>query len=943
MATSLDVFAYPAVSRPRSAFQHLVWKDFRMLQPLLLAGGIGTAALFLLAVLRAAIDPASDPSLTTLSVLWVLLPNLVALGIPPISLGTENEERTLDWLRTLPVTWWQVLLSKLLVGFAAWVLAVLVASACFVLSWVVLRGGWDWSAIGRISGSESIFELMVYGVGLLICGWIAALIVRNPVGSVMLVIPLIVGLTLLWNYSIAGLVSTHFHYGVTFLEATAGQRVSMFCLAVVYLAALGAVVAGLARHRLAGASDHRWQAPAVASTSAWQPSVVQVAWHAKPRPFRALLWQQVRQTRWVIGAVFSLALFAVVAALVDGKPDYQGALIVLGWPEAHLMLGVATFHGDRRGIRQGFFADRGWSPNLIWVTRLIPTASASLFLILVFPFVSGLDLYLGMHYGTGTLWQAFGFSVVVQTLLFLIGVLTGQWGRRPSLAFFGAPVVTLLWMLPAFGLLAFYGGYTSLLWLTAGVLLFATRRLTPFVMEGVSSAAVWGRGLAYCLLALGVMCLCLFLHRWWTTPSEMPQWRKEMLAIVQEPVTPEDIESTVGVMLGTRNIDLNADVYSLVWFDEGNEDMKKVLLISEFPNIGSAEAAGMRFTVRLNPSINWSGSARGEAIYGYQPERFRDRTLALEKELGPMKMMGESVSQSELYSLCVSTPISMKSGTRTFRSDRSYFYAGQYHPFDWRPLRRKALEVAAKWSTLSREQAPKFGALGELLENAESNEWIVIAGLRQIAYEQNLFSNEALPQSEEDQLDRDVFVRVVDQLVNKDLRRESRQRCLISEWQRFQTGEWSGLFDNELGNEKSFLEARLSDPLYRLGIEQTRFERNLDVAVRNTLDQLEDGLPKWDDPELAEQRLLWGELLRDRRNSVGHQEVASPPRTPVFYREQDLMIDELREMADRLRGSQRSNVGQVSPGTRADALSQSEVSHNLVLEFERVPSNHPAR
>jgi hypothetical protein len=151
------------------------------------------------------------------------------------------------------------------------------------------------------------------------------------------------------------------------------------------------------------------------------------------------------------------------------------------------------------------------------------------------------------------------------------------------------------------------------------------------------------------------------------------------------------------------------------------------------------------------------------------------------------------------------------------------------------------------------------------------------------------------------------------------------------------------LFDNELGNEKSFLEARLSDPLYRLGIEQTRFERNLDVAVRNTLDQLEDGLPKWDDPELAEQRLLWGELLRDRRNSVGHQEVASPPRTPVFYREQDLMIDELREMADRLRGSQRSNVGQVSPGTRADALSQSEVSHNLVLEFERVPSNHPAR
>ncbi|KLU01778.1 putative signal peptide and transmembrane protein [Rhodopirellula islandica] len=901
MATSLDAFAYPAVSRPRSAFQHLVWKDFRMLQTLLLAGVIGTAALFFLAVLRAAIDPVSDPSLATLSVLWVLLPNLVALGIPPISLGTENEERTLDWLRTLPVTWSQVLLSKLLVGFAAWALAVLIATACFVLSWVVLRGEWDWGEIGRISGSESIFELMVYGVGLLICGWIAALIVRNPVGSVMLVIPLIVGLTLLWNYSIAGLVSTHFHHGVTFLEATAGQRVAILCFAVVCLVALGAVIAGLARHRLAGASDHRWQAPAVASTSAWQPSVVQVAWHAKPRPFRALLWQQVRQTRLVIGVACSLSMFAVVWGLVGGDSDIQRALIVLGWPAAQLMLGVATFHGDRRGMRQGFFADRGWSPNLIWVTRLIPTALASSFLMVLFPFSAGLDLYIGMPYGTVNLWQAFAFSVVVQTLLFLIGVLTGQWGRRPSLAFFGAPVVALLWMLPAFGLLAFYGGYTGLLWLAAGVLLFATRRLTPLVMEGVSSAAVWGRGLAYCLLALGVMCLCLFTHRWWTTPPEMPQWRKEMLAIVQEPVTPEVIESTIGVLPGTRNLELNADVYPLDRFDEG---MKKIMLQTEFPNVGTADAGKMQFTIRLDPSINWSGSARVEAIYGNQPERFRDRALALEKELGPVKMMGESVSQSELYSLCVSTPISMKSGTRTFRSDGSYFYAGQYHPFDWRPLRRKALEVAAKWSTLSREQAPKFGALGELLENAETNEWIVIAGLRQIAYDQNLFSDRPLPQGEEDRMDREVFVRVVDQLASEDLRRESRQRCLIAEWQRFQTGDWSGWFDDELGNEKPFLEAPLSDPLYRLGIEQKRFERKLDVAVRTTLEQLEDGLPEWDDPELAEQRLLWGELLKDRRNaqnSLGHQELASPPRAPVFYREQDLMIDELRQMADRLR------------------------------------------
>jgi hypothetical protein len=897
MATSLDAFAYPAVSRPRSAFQHLVWKDVRMLQPLMLAGIIGTAALFLLAVLRAAIDPASDPGLTTLSVLWVLLPNLVALGIPPISLGTENEERTLDWLRTLPVTWSQVLLSKLLVGFAAWVLAVLIATACFVLSWVVLRGEWDWGEIGRISGSESIFELMVYGVGLLICGWIAALIVRNPVGSVMLVIPLIVGLTLLWNYTVAGLAGTHVYNGVTFVEATSEQRVVMFGSAVAYLTALGAVMSGLAQHRLAGASDYRWQVPAAAPASAWQPTVVQVAWHAKPRRFRALLWQQVRQTRFIIGAAILFALVTVIVTWVDGFLEVQGPLVALGWPAAHLMLGVATFHGDRRGIRQGFFADRGWSPNLIWLTRLIPTALASSFLMVLFPFSAGLDLNIGRPFGTVNLWQAFAFSVVVQTLLFLIGVLTGQWGRRPSLAFFGAPVVALLWMLPAFGLLAFYGGYIGLLWLAAGVLLFATRRLTPFVMEGVSSAAVWGRGLAYCLLALGVMCLCLFVHRWWTTPSEMPEWRKEMLAIVQTPVTPEDFESAVDVLPGTRNIDLNADVYSLDRFDEG---MKKIMLQTEFPNVGTADAGKRQFTIRLDPSFHQSGLAAVEAVHLNRAEQMRDLTFRLDTELKSDTMMGEFVSQTVLYELCVRDPI-LGLGQAIWNGP--YRYVAPQN-FEWQPLRRKALEVSAKWSRLSREQALALGELGELLNNAESNEWIVIAGLRQIAYDQNLFTGQALPQGEEHQFDRETFIRVVDQLASEELRRESRQRCLISEWQRFQKGEWSGRFDDELGNEKSFLEAPLSDPLYRLGIEQKRFERKLDVAVRSTLNQLESGLPEWDDPELTEQRLLWGELLKDRRNpesSLGHQEVASPPRAPVFYREQELLIDELRQMADRLR------------------------------------------
>ncbi|MCC9657288.1 ABC transporter permease [Rhodopirellula halodulae] len=898
MATALDDYSRVALRPTGSRMSHLIWKDFQMLKPLAIAAAIGILALYGLAVLRSSVDPVADPDLITLSVLWVLVPNLVALGVPPMSLGTENEERTLDWLRTLPVKWWQVLLSKMLVGFAAWFFALLLATACFVLSYVVLRGGWSWQRVSTINGMESLIELLAYSVGLLLCGWVAALLVRNPIGSVLLVLPFILGVTLLWNALVAELIDTPFRNGSTFLEADASQRALLLGLAVVFTGVLSAAVVGLARRRLAGTSDAKWQAPIIAQ--AYQPTVVQVAWHGKPSRMRALLWQQLRQTRMVLGAALILLLGTILLSIADPRSNFMEPLFALAWPMMLLVLGVATFHGDRRGCRQGFFADRGWPATLIWLTRLIPTGSMALVLALALPFVSSSRWHFGpphfQAYGT----QAFVWAILVQCMLFVLGVLTGQWGRRPSLAFFGAPVVALLWMLPAFGLFGLYQGYVSLLWIAAAILLFATWRLTPFVMQGASSVAVWGRGLAYCLLALGVMCGCIFWHRWWTTPAEMPRWRNEMLGYQIEPISFDDYQSAYMTLPGTRNVRLQCDVYPLEQMDA---PLKKNMLSSEFPRVGPTEASAIKYTVRLQPNQYWANRVIN---YGYESsaERFRKLDTQLDAELSADKSMGEHVSQAELYGLCVDTPISVKHGRPQAYVNGRYYGVVPYGLLNWRPLRRKALEVAAKWTRITREQSMEFAVLEELLGNAESNEWIVIAGLRQVAYEQNLFSDSASPFGEEDFLDQQVFVHVVDELCDEQLRREGRERSLVSAWQRFQNAEWAGWSTRQLGNEKYFLSADLDDPLYRMGIERKRFTRKLDVAVRETLDQLRSGLRRWDDRELVALRGIWGELLRNRKDAASifaGNEYASPPRAPIFYQEQELLIDELRQMADELR------------------------------------------
>ncbi len=109
-------------------WQRLVWKDLVTIRPLLLAIGLSIVAMpFIAALAKVASDDSGSSAVVWSIMLWILLPNLMAIGLPPMLIGTEEETGTLGWLRTLPIRWQTIADSKFVTAalctLAAWLLA----------------------------------------------------------------------------------------------------------------------------------------------------------------------------------------------------------------------------------------------------------------------------------------------------------------------------------------------------------------------------------------------------------------------------------------------------------------------------------------------------------------------------------------------------------------------------------------------------------------------------------------------------------------------------------------------------------------------------------------------------------------------------------------------------------------------------------------------------
>ena len=97
----------------------LWWKEIRLITPLLLMLiAIAVVTLFLPAL----IDAGTQRYLNVAELALLLFPILFAAGAGAVLVGQEREQRTMDWLATLPVSPHQLIAGKFLVAFGGLVL-----------------------------------------------------------------------------------------------------------------------------------------------------------------------------------------------------------------------------------------------------------------------------------------------------------------------------------------------------------------------------------------------------------------------------------------------------------------------------------------------------------------------------------------------------------------------------------------------------------------------------------------------------------------------------------------------------------------------------------------------------------------------------------------------------------------------------------------------------
>ncbi len=461
------------------AIAHLAWKELRQLIPLLIMLPIITLLIVAIATSRDLAGGQGQRIVAT-ALAFVLsgMPGLYAAGAGALLVGFEKEQRTLDWLRSLPITSLQIIGVKLAVALAGllvlWALAIAFGQAVAQ------------SAVPDLYERIPFVGLLNYALYLLPAGFALAWWCRSAAVSLLLIVPVAMLPLLVMQLTILTLEKS----GKFLLSQSYYQLLNPLLLFGAVIGLFAAV--SLGRRYLAPQSPHRerwlthwptWQRYAAGRRRLGYGPVVP--------PTSALLWQFANQNRAVLCGV-SLLLAASILALATGALDPPG-LVPGGFLLAFLAtswLGVVVFQGDSAHERIRFLADRGISPATVWWTRqLIPSA------ILSATIVVAIVAFLSPKFQEISLAQIIPIvmsSAFAVTAVYAVSQWVGQLFDSPILAALGAPVVSVL----AFG----WGVYAVEMFGT-GIILVASLAIIPLILTRLMSrrwmdrrfgASFWG-------------------------------------------------------------------------------------------------------------------------------------------------------------------------------------------------------------------------------------------------------------------------------------------------------------------------------------------------------------------------------------------------------------------------------------------------------------------
>ncbi|QDT10076.1 ABC transporter permease [Planctomycetes bacterium K23_9] len=512
------------MSNPISVFRSLCWKDAKAVMPLVIMAGAGIVV-FNLLVFVGSLVAGSPLRADGYIMIWVLMPNLVALGAPALLVGGEEESGTLAWLRTLPVRWQNIVDAKFAVSavavIATW-LAASLAIALLVASGVVrLRG--DYLELTMVLG---ISKLLFFSGLLLAVSFACAYTFRSPITALLALVP---SITIIYLFAMnlgEYLLSYQFRRDIlgrleSYSEpASTAMWIFVTGLAISLLVALWVTQRWLGKRRLtrpAGAMS----LPASISQSIQEPyRPPMIASRERPSPIRALHWQQLRQARWPLAGLTTMGVIALLMIRWEEATNSINALTPLAGLAllvAAVGLGALVFYGDNLNHRRAFFGDRGISPNQVWWTRILSPLAA----MLVLTMLAVVLLY--DERGSRYLW-------VFLPIAFACGQVVSMWASRPVLGLFGAPVFGMLCAVP---LSLFFDAYQDYAWtaiLLVPVLLFATWWICRRWLEGKVDTGFHVRMIAISIAAVLLPMVCVLGHRIATTPALNNNWRAKAMA-----------------------------------------------------------------------------------------------------------------------------------------------------------------------------------------------------------------------------------------------------------------------------------------------------------------------------------------------------------------------------------------------------------------------------
>ncbi|MFK8115527.1 MAG: hypothetical protein AB8B91_25245, partial [Rubripirellula sp.] len=323
---------------------------------------------------------------------------------------------------------------------------------------------------------------------------------------------------------------------------TATQSVLLVCTGIATLGGCWILQTYVAARRLSSPeSDTIKNLIPAREPSAYRPPVAVIGTE-RPGLLRALLWQQWRQAGLPCLAITVITMIGTFGFLSSPRGffrDVGPVIITLGacW------LGSLVFYGENVLRRRVFFADRGYSPSLVWFTRLFWPGLGCLALTAIVLFHQFLAEQVNAHA------PAIAIGLLVNS--FAMGQFVGQWrSQRPILTFFAAPVyVLLMGILPVYVLTMYSPAMRLLALAMAPVLLIASWRLTERWLTDNNGFAFTWRAAAFSMAAIALPILLAFGDRIRTTPPRNSDLRLSINEAYRDYVQAKDGDLHLGNLL----------------------------------------------------------------------------------------------------------------------------------------------------------------------------------------------------------------------------------------------------------------------------------------------------------------------------------------------------------------------------------------------------------